>query len=184
MGNLIQLGTTFREIESRKIREQDLLPRLNPTARSANDGCTVPQVPSPLLAPLRLVCERQSERRLVLEDLPARVLLENEWVAIEMIDLSERGFSFEVEGDRAPSVSVGARLVFALRVPELREFTIYGRVQWRRAQAEVGQVRCGVEIIEVHGPGGGLSVTELLNLLARELKMIRAQSQPQTKIAA
>lgn len=139
MGNILQLGTTFAEVELRK--------RNNP---SFTPNC---------------IDERTHHRQILLQDLPARVLVDGDWMSIDLIDMSDSGFLFEVDPIMGALFRPRMRLVFALRIPELREFTLFGRIQWTKFDPEVRQVRCGVEIIEVHGPGGGIDIKQLLKLL-------------------
>ncbi len=161
MGNLIQLGTTFQEVELKKRAKTET-------------------VKAPLTHE-----ERSTQRKLVLQDLPARVLVDGDWQSIELIDMSEQGFSFEVDRIMGALFRPGLRLVFSLRIPELREFTLFGRIQWTKTDETTRQKRCGVEIIEVHGPGGGINIKELLKLLlATQISAQEALPTPETKTAA
>lgn len=167
MGTLLQLGTTFQEVELKK----------RATRISSNTAGTV--------LPL-VVEERISVRKVVLADLPARVLVDGDWQSIDLIDMSEKGFSFEVDRIMGALFRPGLRLVFALRIPELREFTLFGRIQWTKFDDVTKQKRCGVEIIEVHGPGGGININDLLKLLlaTHGIPSSEALPVPQTKTAA
>lgn len=161
MGTLIQLGTTFQEVELKKRAKAEA-----PAAPLTQD-------------------ERSTQRKLVLHDLPARVLIDGDWQSIELIDMSEKGFSFEVDRIMGALFRPGLRLVFSLRIPELREFTLFGRIQWTKLDEVTKQKRCGVEIIEVHGPGGGIDIKELLRLLqTAQLPTEIALPAPGTKTAA
>lgn len=173
MGNVIQLGSTFAEVEDRKRHKDSEDPTARTTASSAAVGGvvlslqteTAPGADGHFGHDLRLWNERVVARKIVLQDLPARVLVDEDWMSIDLVDMSERGFSFEVDRIMGGRFCAGQRLVFSLTIPELREFTLYGRIQWTRLDPQSRQVRCGVEIIEVHGPGGGINIKELLRLL-------------------
>lgn len=169
MGNLIQLGSTFQEVELKK--------RVHAESRAEARTETAA---IPLLRE-----ERSTQRKLVLQDLPARVLVDGDWQSIELIDMSEKGFSFEVDRIMGALFRPGLRLVFSLRIPELREFTLFGRIQWTKINETTRQKRCGVEIIEVHGPGGGININELLKLLlATQISAQEGLPAPETKTAA
>lgn len=154
MSKLIQLGNSYAEVEDRK-RLKAEIDGQKFEANFLNEA----------LAPVRFLDERTQARKIVLQDLPARVLIDGDWMSIDMIDMSEKGFSFEVDRVMGGLFHKGQRLVFALRIPELREFTMYGRIQWTKFDEDTRMTRCGVELIEVHGPGGGISVKELIGLL-------------------